>query len=211
MNVSPGRDEFISRNIPYFPSPERAVAAMKAMYDYSTWLQRPPRILTRFLVNRRRVMRIINRHVKLKQYQVGEAEAKSILRAYHFNVPPGDIATTVEDIMEIGEKIGYPIAMKFISKDIVHKFDAGVGIYPTACETAGDLHATPRVYRVPTGTLPTATQPTERVRKKVSEQQSAGRVGCISTDHICYFRRISCSYPPVGTTRVSQLQFSHRN
>jgi acetate---CoA ligase (ADP-forming) len=41
------------------PAPERAVAALRAMVDYAKWLRRPPRMITRFRVNRRRVERIV--------------------------------------------------------------------------------------------------------------------------------------------------------
>jgi acetyltransferase len=56
---------------------------------------------------------------------MGEAQAKAILRAYEFNVPPGSIAATAEEAVECAEKIGYPVAMKVSSPDIIHKSDIG--------------------------------------------------------------------------------------
>jgi acetyltransferase len=125
LDVSPGRDELLTANIPDYPSPERAVAALKAMYDYTMWLKRPPRVVTRFAVNRRRVERIMNRYTKTKQFQIGEAHAKDILRAYGFNVVPGAIAATANDAIETAKKIGFPVAMKIASPDIIHKSDMG--------------------------------------------------------------------------------------
>ncbi len=124
-DVMPGRKELVAANLPDYPSPERAVAALRAMVDYSTWLDRPPRVITRFGVNRRRVERIIRRHQKTEQYQVGEAAAKAILRAYEFDVPPGQIATDADEAVEVAEKIGFPVAMKIASPDIIHKSDIG--------------------------------------------------------------------------------------
>ncbi len=124
-DVMPGREELVSSGLPDYLSPERAVGALKAMYDYSCWLQRPPRIVTRFPVNRIRVERILKRHHRLNQLQLGEASAKKILKAYHFNVPMGDKAENADHAVEIAEKIGYPVAMKIISPDIVHKSDMG--------------------------------------------------------------------------------------
>jgi acetyltransferase len=124
-DVMPGREELVSANLPDYPSPERAVGALKAMVDYAAWLKRPPRVITRFRVNKRRVQRIVNRHLKMGQYQMGEAQAKAILRAYEFNVPPGSIAATAEEAVECAEKIGYPVAMKVSSPDIIHKSDIG--------------------------------------------------------------------------------------
>ena len=125
LDVFSGREELMALNLPDYPSPERAVAALKAMSDYSAWLRRPPRILTRFLVNRRRVSRIINRHLKTGQHQVGEAQAKEILRAYGFDLPSGRMATTADGAVETAQKIGFPLAMKISSPDVIHKSDLG--------------------------------------------------------------------------------------
>ncbi len=124
-DVTPGRDELVASNLPDYPSPERAVGALKAMCDYAEWLRRPPRIVTRFPVNRRRVTRIINRHVRTKQLQVGEAAAKDILRAYDFTVPAGGLAESAASAVDLADRIGYPVAMKIASPDIVHKSDLG--------------------------------------------------------------------------------------
>jgi acetyltransferase len=142
-DVMPGRDELVAHNLPDYPSPDRAVAALKAMCDYSAWLRRPQRVVTRFPVNRRRVERIIHRHIKTGQLQVGEAAAKSILRAYEFDVLPGQLAATVEEAIDVAEHIGYPVAMKVASPDIIHKSDIGgvkLGLgSPEAVRDAYDL------------------------------------------------------------------------
>jgi len=124
-DVMPGREELVAHNLPDYPAPERAVAALKAMCDYTAWRHRPPRVVTRYPVNRRRVERIIARHLRMKQYNIGEAKAKEILRAYKFNVPEGDAALSAEQAIEVAERIGYPVAMKIASPDILHKSDMG--------------------------------------------------------------------------------------
>ncbi|MCA1765646.1 MAG: acetate--CoA ligase family protein [Desulfobulbaceae bacterium] len=125
LNVMPGREQLVALNLPDYPSPERAVAALKAMYEYSLWKNRPARVVTRFRVNRRRVERIITRRMRSGRYQIGEVKGKSILQAYGFQVPSGHLAVTVNDAIEIAERIGYPVAMKIVSPDIVHKSDLG--------------------------------------------------------------------------------------
>ncbi|MBL7115550.1 MAG: acetate--CoA ligase family protein [Kiritimatiellae bacterium] len=125
QDVMPGRDELVAHNLPDYPAPERAVAALKAMHDYAEWLRRPPRVVTRFPVNRRRVERIIHRHIRTEQLQVGEAAAKDVLRAYDFNVQPGALAISGQNAVEVADKTGYPVAMKIASPDIIHKSDIG--------------------------------------------------------------------------------------
>ncbi len=152
-DVMPGREELVAHNLPDYESPNRAVGALKAMVDYATWLRRPPRIVTRFPVNRRRVERIIHRHQRTGELQVGEAAAKDILRAYDFVVPAGQLATDGEHAIETAEKVGYPVAMKIASPDVIHKSDMG-GVKlnlgsPEAVQDAYDLMMLRIRQRVP--------------------------------------------------------------
>lgn len=124
-DVIPGRDELMSAGLPDYTTPERSVAALKAMYNYYSWRKKPVRIITRFAVNRRRVERIITRDLRSDITQIGEAEAKTILVAYGFNITPGRLVTSGEEAAAFAEKIGYPVVLKIASKDIVHKSDVG--------------------------------------------------------------------------------------
>jgi len=111
--------------LPVYSSPERAVKALRAMHEYWLWRNRPTRVVTRFPVNRRRVERIITRHLRTGGRQIGEVETKEILRAYDLSVPEGAMATSPEEAAEIAERIGYPVAMKVVSVDILHKSNVG--------------------------------------------------------------------------------------
>ncbi len=124
-SILPGRKELAAAGLPDYPSPERAVAALKAMHDYAAWQQRPPRVVTRFRVNRRRVERIITRRLRTGRLQIGEVKSKDILKAYGFRIPDGHLATSAEEAVEIAGRIGYPVAMKIVSPDIIHKSDLG--------------------------------------------------------------------------------------
>ncbi|MCA9773861.1 MAG: acetate--CoA ligase family protein, partial [Myxococcales bacterium] len=124
-DVLPAREELVAEGLPDYPSPERAVAALRAMREYATWLGRPPRVVTRFAVNRRRVERIIARHLRSGERQLGEDYGKRILAAYDVRVPDGQLATNAAEAVETAEQIGYPVAMKILSPDILHKSDSG--------------------------------------------------------------------------------------
>lgn len=123
--VLPGRKELAAAGLPDYPSPERAVTVLKAMYDYAAWKSRPPRVVTRYRVNRRRVERIISRRLRSGRRQLGEVKAKDILRAYGFKTPEGYLAASSARAVEAAQRIGYPVAMKIVSPDIVHKSDLG--------------------------------------------------------------------------------------
>ncbi|HOB33516.1 MAG TPA: acetate--CoA ligase family protein, partial [Verrucomicrobiota bacterium] len=123
--VAAAKVKLMEVGIPNYPSPDRAVTAMRAMCDYSAWRRRPARIVTRFPVNRRRVDRIINLRLRSGEPQLGEVEAKEILRAYNFNVLEGQLARTADEAVEVAERIGYPVVLKISSPDIIHKSDFG--------------------------------------------------------------------------------------
>ena len=95
------------------------------MWNYQKWRNQPERIITRFPVNRRRVDRIITRFSRANLTQIGEVQSKEILRAYDFNVPEGRLAGSSEEAVDIAKYIGFPVAMKVVSPDVLHKSDVG--------------------------------------------------------------------------------------
>ena len=123
--VVAAKEKLMALGIPNYTSPDRAVTALRAMCDYAAWKRRPARMVTRFPVNRRRVDRIINVQERSGITQIGEVEAKEILRAYDFNILGGQLAQTGDEAVEIAERIGYPVVLKISSPDIIHKSDFG--------------------------------------------------------------------------------------
>ncbi|HLZ55187.1 MAG TPA: acetate--CoA ligase family protein [Verrucomicrobiae bacterium] len=123
--VATAKEKLMAVGIPNYPSPDRAITALRAMCDYAAWRRRPARIVTRFPVNRRRVDRVIHMQMRSGVSQIGEVEAKEILRAYDFNVLGGQIARTTDEAVEIAERLGYPVVLKISSPDIIHKSDFG--------------------------------------------------------------------------------------
>ncbi len=123
--VQKAQQRLMELNIPNYPSPERAVASLRAMCDYAAWRQRPPRMVARFPVNRRRVERVLGWNSRMGIKQVAEVEAKEILKAYDFSILPGGLAEDTQQAVEIAERIGYPVVLKISSPDIIHKSDFG--------------------------------------------------------------------------------------
>jgi acyl-CoA synthetase (NDP forming) len=54
-----------------------------------------------------------------------EPEAKQVCRAYGLSVPESKLAINKRQAAEFAEKIGFPIVMKIVSPDILHKTEAG--------------------------------------------------------------------------------------
>ncbi len=55
-----------------------------------------------------------------------EYEAKQVLKAYGLPVPEERLAKTPDEALKYAEEIGYPVALKLMSPQILHKSDAKV-------------------------------------------------------------------------------------
>jgi acetyltransferase len=115
----------VRADLPEYAAPERAVGALKAMWDYAEWCRMPPRVVARFPVNRRRVERVLNRCRRTGEICVNEAAAKEIMRAYCFNVPEGAVAASPDEAVAAAVKLGFPVAMKILSTGVTRKADSG--------------------------------------------------------------------------------------
>jgi 3-hydroxypropionyl-CoA synthetase (ADP-forming) len=54
-----------------------------------------------------------------------EHEAKEILKKMGIEIPPSLLAKTKEQALEAAKNFGYPVVMKLMSKDVIHKTDYG--------------------------------------------------------------------------------------
>ncbi|MEM5777339.1 MAG: acetate--CoA ligase family protein [Candidatus Aenigmatarchaeota archaeon] len=73
-------------------------------------------------------MKLKNFLEKIKQQNrknLTEQESRFVLSFYKIKTVKGEIATSLDQAIEIAEGIGYPVAIKILSKDIIHKTDVG--------------------------------------------------------------------------------------
>jgi acyl-CoA synthetase (NDP forming) len=54
-----------------------------------------------------------------------EPEAKALCQEYGIPVTKFRVAASVEEAVEFAEGIGYPIVLKIVSPEVIHKFDVG--------------------------------------------------------------------------------------
>jgi len=62
-----------------------------------------------------------------------EAEAKEFLSNYGIPMAKSGIAHSEQEAGEISSKIGFPVVMKILSPDIIHKTDVG-GVILNVCD-----------------------------------------------------------------------------
>ena len=111
--------------VPVYPYPERAVQALARMAEYQEWLEEPPDEYIRVVPYTGGVRRVFEAARVEGRLDLGEVEAREVLKAYGLRVPESEVARSGEEAAEHAEKIGFPVVMKIVSPDILHKSDIG--------------------------------------------------------------------------------------
>ena len=75
--------------------------------------------------NREQAMKIIEKARAEKRDSLTEIEAKEVFAAYGLPVATTELAKTEDEAVKLAYEIGYPVVMKIVSPDILHKSDAG--------------------------------------------------------------------------------------
>jgi len=125
VDVSAGVKYLQGHGIPVFSFPEHAASSFGALYKYSRWLNR--QILSQFSLehDKEQAEQIISRCMDTGKYYLGEVDAMELLGCYGFHTLPAMVASTVNEAVEYAEQIGFPVALKIVSPQIIHKTDAG--------------------------------------------------------------------------------------
>jgi len=123
--VSKGVAILRENNIPQYAIPERAAKTMKELVDYARYKSQSLRMVDRFAVNKNPVIKILRSYRYKNIYEIGEYDSKVILKAYNFDVPNGILAASLADAVRFASEVGFPLAMKISSPDILHKSDVG--------------------------------------------------------------------------------------
>ncbi len=83
------------------------------------------------------IERLIKESLSLERETLVEPDAKTILRLAGISVPRFEVVKDVNVAIEEGAKIGYPLVLKLISPNIIHKSD--VGGVKTGLKGPGDI------------------------------------------------------------------------
>lgn len=123
-----GRDILNKAGIPTFDSPERAVRAFMDLYRYTVNLDMlqeiPPKLPQRIEVDRESAHALIRQGLGRQNPLLTEPESKALLSAYGIPVNRTEIARTVEEAVERARELGFPLALKIHSHEILHKTEA---------------------------------------------------------------------------------------
>ena len=109
--------------IPAFSDVEDAVSALYALYKVHE--KKEEEKFEEVEMDEKKIKEIIEKAYKERRHRLLSHEAKEILSSAGLDVPPFYFAKSIEEAIDSANKIGYPVAMKIVSEDIIHKTDVG--------------------------------------------------------------------------------------
>jgi len=115
----------LSYGVPNYSYPEEAVSAMNAMYHYHVWINRPDKQYQGFPGFKEKAVQVFANAKKENRDRFTDSEVHDVLNAYGFTLPKSSFARTSEEAVDAAMEIGYPVVMKILSPQIVHKSDIG--------------------------------------------------------------------------------------
>ena len=107
-------EELKKHGIANYFDPVRAVKSLKAVKDYEERQKRVFEPPPHFNVDTGQI-----------REQLRHKLGFELLKAYGIPIPAYGKAETADEALDIADKIGYPVAMKILSPDIIHKTDVG--------------------------------------------------------------------------------------
>ena len=128
-SVAQARRTFSDAGIPVYDTPEDAVRGFMQIVQYrrnqELLMEAPPSASGELVADSAAARDIAQQVLAESRNMLSEAEAKNLLAAYGIPVIETAIAHSVDEAVQLAEKIGFPVAIKILSPDITHKSDVG--------------------------------------------------------------------------------------
>ena len=132
-------NKFLNQNnIPTYSTPEQGIKTYMYMYQYSRNLellyQTPEELPVDSVPPKRPINVIIKDAAKQNREILTETEAKKLLENYHIPIVKTIIAKNEDEAIAAASQIGYPVVLKILSTQIVHKSDIKGVILDISCK-----------------------------------------------------------------------------
>ena len=121
------RAELVARGLPFTDSLEDAVRAIAGWCRYTAWAAP---------IQAERPADLPHAELPTAAGPVAPADLAALLTAYHLPIAPQAICADAHDAAAAAARIGYPVALKALGADLVHKTEAGGVILNLTTEAA---------------------------------------------------------------------------
>ena len=125
VDVSAGVEYLQEQGYPVYRFPENAAKSFGALYRYSQWLNRQHLAPYKMTYDVDKARGIVADCLAAGRTAIGEKDGNALLECYGFNVLPTRLAQSAEEAAAVAAEIGFPVVMKIVSPQILHKSDAG--------------------------------------------------------------------------------------
>ena len=115
-------------SIPCYEFPEQAIQATKFMCNYvgnQKKIDMNNKKIARFRISTERISEIFEEAQKDGRNVLLASETSEIFRIYGIKNPKTYLAKSSSEAEQLSSKIGFPLVMKVVSPDIIHKTDCG--------------------------------------------------------------------------------------
>jgi acetyltransferase len=120
------RDKLMAAGVPTFTFPEEGMETILGLTRYAKILKLPvEEEIPKFDIDRERIRKIIEGVREDGRTSLLGSEAFAVAEACRINAPTTRLVTTPRQAAELAEEIGYPVALKVSSPQILHKTDVG--------------------------------------------------------------------------------------
>ncbi len=110
---------------PIFSDVYDAVACLGALSQYSCNIKKTKKEEAIPEINTQAIQEIINNVKSDNRHFLLAKEAQAIMNIVDIKIPKSYVAKNIDEAIKFAELIGYPLVMKVVSKDIIHKSDSG--------------------------------------------------------------------------------------
>jgi acetyl coenzyme A synthetase (ADP forming)-like protein len=119
--------EYLQDNgIPCFDFPEKAIKTISAMYQYARFMKEPEHSPVRFKdIDPDKVTSILDAVRKDGRVVLLSSEAADVMGAYGIKSTFNRLANSANEAAKYADEMGYPVVLKIVSPEILHKTDIG--------------------------------------------------------------------------------------
>ena len=117
--------EFQKQDIPAFQDVYESASLLGAVYSYYRTRNTPIDPIQEVDIDSAKIDEIIRRVRADNRTFLLASEAETIMQIAGIPVPQSRLSRNLEEAIHFAEEIGYPVVMKIVSRDIIHKSDAG--------------------------------------------------------------------------------------
>ena len=147
---SPGFMELVNHSLPSYLYPENAARALGAMHRYARYLKREEGKIRTYEVARARAGTILDDVLSQGRTRLSEIEAVEFLEAYGIRTAQARLCRTLDDTARAARDLGYPVALKAVANELLHKTEAGAVVLDLRDERALRLEGIRLLHRMET-------------------------------------------------------------